>query len=66
MNQEQLKRMYVQGYRFQINPKSRSFQPLCVKNAQDYAELCRTTYPNERFDMAIINQDGTLVSSWTT
>ena len=60
MNQTQLKEMFNKGYRFQISPRSQAFEPLCVKTANDFAKLARTTYPNEVFDIATIDNQGKL------
>jgi hypothetical protein len=59
MTENQLRQMYAKGYRYYCRPRSQTFEPLCVKTPIVFAEVCRTSYPNEVFDMDAIQPDGT-------
>lgn len=59
-NQELRKRMYDSGCRYFVEPNSGSFDGLCVKGISDITYLLRKAYPNETFQIAGINEDGSL------
>lgn len=54
------KAMHNQGYRYVLSPKDLSFAPLYVKTVSDVSRVMREDYPDHRFDIATVKEDGSL------
>ena len=51
------RKLYAKGYRYRCEPKSRRFAALYVKRLDEIGPLLRS-YPDERFDVNLINEHG--------
>jgi len=51
------RKLYAKGYRYRCEPKSRKFAALHVKTLAEIGPLLRT-YPDEHFDVNLINEKG--------
>jgi len=61
INDEKMgKLMHLQGYRYVMSPKDPSFAPLYVKTVSDVSRTMREDFPDHRFDLAKLNEDGSL------
>lgn len=63
MTREELKRLYVKGYRYLIEFEGRRIEPLAVKKMTDIGPLMRGQYPDEKNWRAVeFTSDGEFVA----